>query len=45
MALLPEKELEIERLRPLSYTQSMFMFVHKLLEDKITLHSTGMVLS
>jgi hybrid polyketide synthase/nonribosomal peptide synthetase ACE1 len=43
MALPPEKEVEIERFRPLSYTQSMFMFVHKLLEDKITLHITGMV--
>ncbi|OOF97571.1 hypothetical protein ASPCADRAFT_129251 [Aspergillus carbonarius ITEM 5010] len=39
----PEKELEIERFGPLSYTQSVFMFVHELLEDKTTLNNTGMV--
>lgn len=39
----PEKELEIERFGPLSYSQSVFMFVHELLEDKATLNNTGMV--
>lgn len=39
----PEKEIHIERFGPLSYTQSVFMFVHELLADKTTLNSTGMV--
>ncbi|PKY00833.1 beta-ketoacyl synthase domain-containing protein [Aspergillus campestris IBT 28561] len=39
----PEKELEIERFGPLSHTQSVFRFVHELLEDKTTLNNTGMV--
>ncbi|KAL4811323.1 beta-ketoacyl synthase domain-containing protein [Aspergillus unguis] len=34
------KELNIERFGSLSYTQSAFMFVHELLEDKATLNST-----
>ncbi|KAJ5318336.1 hypothetical protein N7476_004756 [Penicillium atrosanguineum] len=38
-----EQDLKIERCGPLSYSQSVFMFVNNLLEDKTTLNNTGMV--
>ena len=39
---LPQ-EVELKRFGRLSYTQSVFLFVHELLNDKSTLNNTGML--
>ncbi|KAF4124349.1 Acyl transferase domain in polyketide synthase (PKS) enzyme [Geosmithia morbida] len=40
---LVSQELQLERFGPLSYTQSVFLFVHELLPDKTTLNNTVMI--
>ncbi|KAK4180644.1 hypothetical protein QBC36DRAFT_297446 [Triangularia setosa] len=42
-ASLVPQEVEIERFGHLSYTQSVFLFVHELLPDKTTLNNTVML--
>jgi hybrid polyketide synthase/nonribosomal peptide synthetase ACE1 len=37
------QEVELKRFGRLSYTQSVFLFVHELLNDKSTLNNTGML--
>lgn len=39
----PFQGLQVQRLGPLSFTQSVFFFVHELLDDKTTLNNTVMI--
>lgn len=39
----PPQEVELKRFGRLSYTQSVFLFVHELLNDKTTLNNTAML--